>query len=47
MADMGEDLWNKQHPARPDKALEGVFPDAAPKPAEAKAPAKKAAKKKA
>jgi hypothetical protein len=44
-AEMGADLWEKQAPARPDKAADGVFPDAAP--AKAKpAPAKKAAKAK-
>jgi hypothetical protein len=47
MADMGEELFDKQAPARPDKALDGVFPDAAPKPEPVEAPAKKAAKKKA
>ena len=41
MADMGEELFDKQAPARPDKGTPTAAP---PAPAE---PAKKAAKKKA
>ena len=45
--DMGQELWEKQAQARPDKSLNGVFPDAPDAAVAVTEPAKKATKKKA